>query len=283
MEIGNKLKVITLTAGFALAGCAAPGPSAPTFVSFDLGVEKNFTYKNVDAEGVKIQAPTIVNLLADSISKSSSYDSRRETGTGVRGLTNVFGTEIKQTPNAFYLSYVNGDHNYDTRDILLTRSTAIFQYNVIENADTISIKVFPPKQLETVIQSNTLRIPFRPLDSEQRLAADTQRIFINLNPVVQRFKGFNGDFDAGYGVDSIVANFKRKCEKYTTEERFSKLETTCNLGGVSVRLNIDPYKNGSKVTYRFAVPYALTSDGNSTYSADLPIQVIAKIERIVKD
>jgi hypothetical protein len=97
---------------------------------------------------------------------------------------------------------------------------------------------------------------------------------------MNQVKTLNGELNVGYSVDSVTANFKRKCG-YSFSVRDGNI--SCTVEGVPVAVEVLPYKEGSKSTYKFSVRYALNGKGESTYSPDLENKVIASIQHIVKD
>ncbi|MCR4304896.1 MAG: hypothetical protein NUV63_11865 [Gallionella sp.] len=271
---------------FALAGCAS-APQAPTSVALDLGAERSFTFKSVDEDGKKIEG-SIASSLVDAIYESSGYGRKIEKRSSFgQGAFDIQGIEVATTPNALKLSYVNGQR-YELTGTTLTRSNVIFGYHVEVGANSITVKVVPPNQIETIKGKNLISLSFNQFDSDENLAKDVKKIFNNINPVVNRSKSFKGEIDVKYSVDAITTNFKRKCGYSFAGKSFADKNGfvsgfQCTIEGAVVNIAVFPYKEGAKVTYNFPLLYSLNGKGESSYKSELPKNIIASFEKIVND
>jgi hypothetical protein len=273
------LKLVVVAAMLALVGCAGV-PQAPTSFALDLGQDKIFTFRLIDADGNRISDRQIGNALAQTVSQGTGYKRRSEQYSSDHVMLYVKGVEATMLPSAMRVDYVNGER--DAQGVHLTRSSATFAYTATtdEGAGVIRVKVSPPRQLETVAQRNMLFIPYATLDKEQNLAGDVRQIYDHMAPSVVVDKLVTGEVNTPYGVDAIQANFKRKCRVYAPNPQGGM---ACILGTQTVNVSVAPYQNGSKTTYRFQVQYRLDSNGGSSYADDATKQMVASIERIVKD
>lgn len=272
------MKVIVVFGLLALTACAGV-PQTPTSSALDLGAEKTFTFKSVDADGNKLQPVVIANALQQAIYGTSGYKRRFEQYSS-NHIYDVKGIEVTQLPNQIMLAYVNGERYADSGRTYATRSRAIFGYRMEEGADTIKVAVIPPTQLETVKQSSPLYIPYSQFAPDEKLAADVRQIYTNLNPEIMVNKWVTGEVNTNYGVDAITANFKRKCR---TSAVTGPGTLTCMVGNQSVSVSVMPYQAGSKASYKFLVQYRLDGNGGTTYSDEATKQTVTVVEKIVKD
>jgi hypothetical protein len=282
MHIVSKTKVLALIALLGLVGCAS-APQAP--VSLDLGVNKTFTFSK-DADGNKAYELQIANAMVQSIMGSTHYKPRFEQFAGSNGFFNVKGIEVVRKPNAIEISYVNGERSTITNRTILTRTSAVIAYSIEENAGAVTFKVSPPKQMDTVKAVNPIYIPYPTLDGENELASDVKKIYGNLDPILRISKPVKAEIDSKYGVAAIKANFKRKCKYgnvFIDGMGREKENGTCVVGSTEVTVAVQPYKDGSKVTYNFNALYELNGRGESTYSPEAIKSVVASLDAIVKD
>jgi hypothetical protein len=282
MHIVSKTKVLALIALLGLVGCAS-APQAP--VSLDLGGNKTFTFSK-DADGNKAYELQIANALVQSIMSSTHYKPRFEQFADSKGFFNVKGVEVVRKPNAIEIYYVNGERSTITNRTTLTRTSAVIGYTLEENAGSVTLKVSPPKQLDTVKAVNPIYIPYSTLDGESELAGDVKRIYGNLNPTLRINKPVKAEIDSKYSVDAIKANFKRKCRYgnvFVDGLGREKENGTCVVGSTEVTVAVQPYKEGSKVSYSFTAQYELNGRGESTYSPEAIKNVVASLEAIVRD
>lgn len=278
MCLVSKFKTIVLIALFSLAAFAGVS-QASTSVSLDLGADKSFTYKNVDADGNKVSSDAIVKAAVQAIYDSSGYKSLSKT-YATSAVYDVRGVVIYKTPNEIEVSYENGEFYANTGNTLATRSSAKFGYSVEETADSITVRLVPPKQIETKKQASPIFFPYSQFASDEKLVSDIQQIYNTLNPVIALIKAVRGEVNAKYGATPITANFKRKCSSISSVKDGS---FTCTVDNKEVALEVLPYKEGSKVTYKFSVKYSLNGKGESDYSAESTKKIIAGIENIVND
>lgn len=277
--MGNRMQVMAAIAVLALSGCAGV-PQAPTSSGLDLGADKTFVFKDVDADGNKISDKAIANAMEQAIYGGTRFRRRFEQWSSDHVMLYVKGMEAVQQPGGIKVSYVNGERDVDTGKVSLTRSSAVFAYVMETGGDTIKVKVSAPKQLETVKQTNMLFIPYTQLASDEKLAGDLQQIYNGFTPAVLIDKWISGEINSPYSVDAITANFKRKCPGGAPRGTGGLM---CMVDGSSVNVDVTPYKEGSKVAYKFMVQYRLNGNGESSYSAEATNKKIANLEKIVKD
>jgi hypothetical protein len=289
MYIASRLKVVALISLLGLAGCAGMS-SAPTSISLDLGAEKSFKFKNVNAEGKQISSATVASVVAGAIYQASGFQAKHEfyePGSD-RKIANVQGIEVTQIPNAIKVTYLNGEHyadyyyqgtNYPGK-LKFTSSSAIIGYTTEEQNGLITIKLVPPKQIDTVKESSAIFIPYNQLANDAALSNDMKKIMANLTPILIQQKTLNGEINVSYPVNSVTANFKRKCG-YSFSDRDGKI--TCTVEGLPVSVELLPYKDGSKAAYKFAVQYSLNGNGESTYAPGTENKVIESLQHIVQD
>lgn len=278
--VRNSKAILLITFITALTGCAS-APQAPVTLNLDTGPEKTYTFRNSFEDGRKLTAQNINGLVADVL-ESEIY---RLTGyqhfgvTRISTVNDVRGVETTKLPNAVKMSYSNGA-KYKDGYVEATRSTVLFGYSLTDGANTITLKLTPPKQIVTQIVKSPLQISYDQFASNEQLISDVTKIYAGIDPKLTGIKSYQGEVNSSYGVDAISANFKRGCGSAPTQ---LQPEFKCRINNANVRLQIMPYKAGSKVTYEFEILYALTNQGGSTYSPETGKAIIASIEKIVKD
>ena len=281
MNIVIRLKIIGLFLLLAVTGCASAPPRAP--IAIDLGADKTFTFKSVNAEGEKITSSDIASAIGSAITKASGFKPVRDVGSeymphldGSKVAVTYFeGIGLTPVPNAFKVAYIKGiraERGYGRAPV---PTGATFGFSIEEGEKILTVKVTPPKQIEVA------PLEARQLASDDVIAADVKRIFNNLNPEVTilKKKSFKGVIDVKYSVDAVKANFKRAA---CGTSRVASM-TTCNLEGVNVNYDVVPYKEGSKTTYQFDIRYSLNGQGETTYSPALEKKIISSLENIVKN
>ena len=278
MYLVRKFKKIALIALFSLTAYAGVS-QASTSVSLDLGADKSFTFKNVDADGNKVSSDAIVNAVVQAIFDSSGYKSLSKT-FATSAVYDVQGVGIYKTPNEIEVSYENGEFYANTGNTLTTRSSAKFGYSLEDAAGSITVTLVPPKLIETKKQASPIFFPYRQFASDEKLVSDIQQIYSKLNPIIVLTKIVRGEVNAKYAATPITANFKRKCSSISLVKDGS---FTCTVDNKEVALEVLPYKEGSKVTYQFSVKYSLNGKGESDYSPESTKKVILGITNIVND
>lgn len=281
----SKTKSFVLVVMLGLAGCAST-PQAP--VTLTLGGDKEFTY-GVDANGNNVSQEAFGQALVENIRRSTGYSQKSTRPTADPSMYFVKGVEVTPKASGVEIAYVNGEYFSNTQRTKLTRTTTVFTFTAVENVGSVTFKVAAPKHLDTETELGLLFLPISTLDSEVALANDVEKIFKALNPSISLVKQVSGEIDSKYSVDSITANFRRKCrggfaaKDYLVSKTNISSANTCLLETGGVTVSIQPYKDGSKVVYSFSVPYSLGDKAQSTYSAERQIRMIQGIESIVKD
>jgi hypothetical protein len=191
-------------------------------------------------------------------------------------VTSYRGLGVTQMPNAFKVAYITGQRagrGYGSDPV---PTGAIFGFSIDEGEKLITVKVTPPKDIEVAPKESYQ------LANDAAVLADIKRIYdkLDLQIAIVKTKSFKADVDVKYSTDAVKANFKRtaECPQYSYNSKFS-----CRFDGVHVDFEIVPYKEGSKTTYKFDIPYTLNGNGETTYSPEVAKKVIAKLESIVKD
>lgn len=278
MCLVSKFKTIALIALFSMAAFAGVS-QASTSVSLDLGADKSFTYKNVDADGNKLTSDAIVNAIVQAIYNSTSYKSLFKTPGMSDEIAAVKGVDVTKLLNEIEVSYINGVSYASSGKIVATRSSAKFEYSIEEAAGSITVKFVPPKQIETQ-KAGAMFLLYPQFASDEELVSDIQKVYKKLDPIIVFTKMVRGEVNAKYAATPITANFKRKCSLISSVKDGS---FTCIVDNKEVALEVLPYKEGSKVTYKFSVKYSLNGKGESDYSPESTKKIIAGIENIVND
>jgi hypothetical protein len=165
-----------------------------------------------------------------------------------------------------------------TNKVYITKASAIFPYEIADKGDKIVVAIKPARTIEK--EANGLVFMQDQLLSDSELKADLTRIYSKLNPRIDLVRRVEGEIDVSYAEDAVKANFERKYRKYRDNaDGFSQY----GVEGADVDLKVFPYRKGSKLVYKFNVPYSLKNDGTTDFNEKKVKGLIAKIEAVAKD
>ena len=288
-NISSQLKAIALVSLLVLTGCAVVPPPPPTSSPLGgQGADKSFTFNNVNIAGEKLSTDSIIIALGQSFLKSSKQQAETKIQSQfVAGVSDISGVVVDKIPNALKVSYINGFSSDTSGYRWVTSCSATFSYLIEEGNGTITIKVSPPKEMVTQLQSTGDHF-YPQLASDDILKNDISHIYNNLDPVINRVAEKSGEFNSRFNHVSIYNNFNRKLGGFSIIDQ--KACGLCyKIDGVEVFVKISEYQNGAKVEYTLQLPYSephlINGKGNLAYSSVTASakKVVAIIEKVVND
>ena len=226
----------------------------------------------------------IMGALMDSAKSSTKYRAkysyRGEYGTHTRGV------EVKNTdPNIFTVFY---HRNFESLEANISA-----KFNVAISAEGNNFKniqITCPTILRVYDSSKTGTKDDQFITQDQAVT-DLSKICSNLDVKLQRSKLEQGELNTNFPSESVYANFSRNLSaveardtvKFTDIEKFKLFWLKVDGQRTQLAVSVYPYRNGSKVMYRFHYPYAITGDGKNTYSADHIKALHKQIAKIAND
>lgn len=196
------------------------------------------------------------------------------------------GVEVKTTEtNGLIVSYLN---NFGGLERVISG-----KFNVAISTDGNNYKnihIACPSALR-VYDGNKVGDRDRQLITQDQAVTDLSKICNNLDVKLQRSKLEQGELNTNFPSDSVYSNFSRSLSavdardtvKFTDIEKFKLFWLKVGEQRTQLAVSVYPYRNGSKVVYRFNYPYAISGDGKNTYSADDIKALHKQIAKIAND
>lgn len=290
-SLSKKLVYLVGAAAF-MTGCAGIQTKEPSVIQLNLGGSKTLSYQKINADGEKVAESFIESALNQHVLSATGYKKKFQTSTSVAGIYDVQGVEVNRGDSEIFLSYVNGDHSYNTNTTNVTKSTARFTYIIEDTPSLYVVRLSPPAFITTTTGYNLGVIPFKQMLTDEQLVNSVTKVFRDVAPNLSHRKKISGEFNVSYNDESVFANFSRLMGKYKhSSSEVKKFDIdkdsvfAMSLGDETLPLKISvyPYRNGSKVVYEFNVPYVLTADGGTTYDQSVVNQAIDRIEQVARD
>jgi len=201
------------------------------------------------------------------------------------GLKSYNGRDILLRNNTLYIHYMNGMANtregedpYSGTAPFMTISTFEIPYNLKGNESTFNVKTTYPKSYITVDNSISMTKSHMPLAKPEYIQRDALLIFEALPTIkIPRDKSFKGEVNLEYSVESVKATLDREL----TSQYHSGHSVTYNDKEIEVFTQVVPYKNGSKITYEFALDYYLLPNATMTIKKSDSDNIKALIEKAI--
>jgi len=192
--------------------------------------------------------------------------------------------------DSYKLRYINAAHS-NSGSRLESYSDFIFK-TTAKSDDEIAFEF--PNTYSYELYKTLIGTTLDPLDTEQNIEADARQVFSRLGTiVVSATKDYNlkGEVDTKYPASSIYANFKRLLGEYSWQgdEKLTEIQKantfSLKVSGTAFPLKVDvyPYRDGSKVQYLSTLQYTLNSKGESTMSKRDIDDAHEQIKRIIND
>ena len=225
----------------------------------------------------------IFNALQKSAEGASAYRAKYSY-RGEYGLY-IKGVEVKNKDNnELTVSYLN---NFES---LQREISGTFNVTIKDDGNNKNINIACPTTLR-IYDSNKVGDRDRQLITQDQAVADLRKICSSLNVRLQRSKLEQGELNTNFPSDSVYANFSRSLSavnardtvKFTDIEKFKVFWLKVGEQRTQLAVSVYPYRNGSKVMYRFDYPYAISGDGKHTYSADEIKALHKQINKIAND
>jgi hypothetical protein len=286
---------IIFLASFSLNGCATfnelKRPTEKSSLGVELGDEKTYSFKKQLPDGSNISESSILQEIVEDMYPLSNVPKKSERASlpGKGGLVEINdatprieikGLSIVNNPASklIVISYENGKRAVETNKVYITKASAVFPYEISDRGDKFVVAIKPAKTIEK--EANGLVFMQDQLLSDSDLKADLMRIYSRLNPRIDLVKRVEGEIDVSYAEDAVKANFERKYRKNRDKaDGYSQY----GVDGSDVDLKVFPYRKGSKLVYKFDVPYSIRGDGTTDFNEKNVRGLIAKIEAVAND
>lgn len=206
------------------------------------------------------------------------------------------GLKVNEHTNNYILDYTNGNYHPSTGSWFLNSAKFTIFYKQLNN-NQISFTLDDTYKYQPC--SDAIGIDIDPLDSLQNLEKDSKNILSKLKTLkitLNKRYHLKGDINSKYKADSIYANFKRLMGSYNWRSYYGsskenltevKKENTFNLEinnkYIPLRVEVYPYRDGSKVQYEAYLPYTISSDGKVSLSKKDIEQLKTKISKVIND
>lgn len=253
---------------------------------------KEFVFMKELPTGDPLTDDMIREELKSEIQESSKIKGMSRYYTGVSGLYDLKGLEVKSNDSELFVSYVNGEYFSDTDSSNTTSILASYELKIEEQGDLKTVSVVTPNFIEVKPGNSAILLPISPLVTTQEAKDDIERINSRIHPEFDGFKEFSGDFNVKYNDESVYANFTRILGEYQyNDEKVKKydiqkgklFELGDNEDSFPVKITVFPYRNGSKVVYKFRAPFVLKNDGTTTFDEGKIEKYIDRIKEVAKD
>lgn len=279
---------IVIMMAISFSGCGSSGPTVKELQKTQQNIVK-YDFPEIDPATEK-QAIIRYSDLSKEIIKLSEYE-KFKIGGGF-GMHRAKGIEIGDTGSEIILMYLNGEVPVDRLREKKYLSQVVFKINYSKNNDKIIFNF--PQSYEYIESKHPFGMVAETLDSFPNLESDAKNIYNNLSKIyIVSNKSYNleGEVNSKYPATSIYSNFKRMIGEYRWRgnEQISeaKKSNTFNLefqdGNFPLKVDVFPYREGSKVKYSVNLPYTLNSKGQGTLTKNEITTLKVKIEKIIND
>jgi hypothetical protein len=279
----SKITAIALTGLFGLSnltGCVGmeplsqPEPEVKALASQVAKTLKTNYPKTDPFTGNAISSPLASVNLSPNIAALSTYRTARVSYK--KHLKDYAGLEVRKIDEGYRINYANGIIYYDKDGgtQYITNVTFVIKANFINDNELKfsfpSSYVYAPR--------NSLLMREKPLDDLASLEADVQNIFSKIDKIVLqdyiRTYKFYGEVNSPYSDKAIYANFQRLLGK-----RYYGFANIFNIEvdnkNFPLKVEVYPYRDGSKVTYSSEFNYVIDSTGKCTVEGSLDCSVVA--------
>ena len=231
--------------------------------------------------------------LSNRIEKFSEYRKLRKYRE-LRGLYTIRGMHAYRfsNKNLYKIYYKNGElYTHDSGSSKKYLTEVIFEIPYKINKTTLEFSY--PTSYIYIQATNPLGTDYQPLDRIDNLQKDIDQIFNKLSSIkltVKKVYTLQGEINTKFPSESIYANFKRilgnwKIKTVTTND--IKKENTFALpvgkNKYPLKIEVYPYRNGSKVIYSVAIQYTISSNNTCSLSKEDVEKAKKFIEKIIND
>lgn len=144
----------------------------------------------------------------------------------------------------------------------------------------------PPSTLRSNLSTRC-----QPFVKSSEIQADGEKVFSSIPDLFKNLEIYpqvwiNGEVNSRYPKESIIANFDRTLEKkYSQEDTKNKeyyvLELDNGKLSANVRIEVAPYRNGTKLVYEAKLKYRLHMTDGPSFSPEKAEEIKRKIADIV--
>ena len=263
-----------LIAGFT--GCST-GPQTPQIHNTNLPqkeVKVNFNFIKRDPitnKKIKVDISKLKSQIANDMLKYSKYYEFRATYWSNSGIVDYSGLRIYTENKDYKLDYANGerDNNWYLNEII---------FKVPYDIDINHLTLKYPIKYTQINCNDAIGMTIPPLDTPNNLKKDVINIINKLSKTKFYFirtYTLKGEINSKYNANSIYANFKRLMGQYPKNTWFEKQKISPiekkNYFALKIKnkvfplkIEVYPYRNGSKVIYHSDLTYKIFSDGTSS-------------------
>ena len=272
-----------------LSGCA--GVQLPPSKGNITETSEVLTFKKASDD---IALPTnneINNAILAAVIEASKYNSFRLFGNSSE-VRKGKGLKVSLLKDKIKLEYINGDF-FPSGTEFMTKSVASLNIRNIEEEGKKLITLTTPPFIETIHGNEYFGASIKPLGNDQQLSSDVLNIVKNLKPIIIGQKEFKGEINSNFNDESIYANFERILGAYQyginetkkfdiKKDRIFKVKTE-STGKMPIKIEVYPYRDGSKALYEFDYKYQTHGDGSNTFNLKEINSLIGRIESIVNN
>jgi len=224
--------------------------------------------------------------------KASRYEAYQEGGKPP--ILDVLGVKTTINPTDVTISYEKGDR-HDTDSYYVSKLEAKYEINITTSGQQKQIVITPPTFITAIKAKNAIGIEIPFMLPVSKAEADIKTINALLDPIIYFVKLIEGEFNVKYNDESVYASFTRMMGSYNyseEEETHSKFDIKKDRifalkrqdnTTIPLKVTVYPYRNDSKVEYKFEYSYSISSKKGNSYSQAEINGLIAKIVKVAND
>jgi hypothetical protein len=179
------------------------------------------------------------------------------------------GISIQKDQDNYKVTYSNGQR-FRSDKLELTK----VEFNIKQtqlDKQKVKLELLPEYKIMSV--TDLFGSERKQLASIEKLSGDVRKIVETIKDVkIEKSYNsydFKGEIDTEFSAESIYANFDRKLTPYSAydkAERKTQFEISLGDSKQNIKIEVFPYKNGSKVVYSSRLIYKIDSTGYSSFT-----------------
>lgn len=278
------------------------------------GGTRDLAYPPTDADGKPVEVFRVLRAIAEAYPLASQYGPVKETGRDyARHVVTINGTTnegllairyagvratVRSAGSVVNVGYVNGVRSLATqRESNSATSADLVVTPVAGSPGRFQVEC---RLLREEIGSASF-VPIRKLAELPAVADDVVKALATMNPAIPLSRHEEDEFDAKYSPPAVFANYTRALHSLSPTNSHIEKERTLHGDGdlregkfsldsgqpdrkvLVVKIEVRPYRDGSKVRAVFDMPYSLKPDGSTTYSAADTKSLLAQLRKIAAE
>lgn len=293
--------VVVLALSFSGCG-SSPQIQTPKIIKNDVLQEKTYTFPKVNPlDGYQFTTEDIKSIMRDSYKRNINLSTMiiGDTDKG-SGFPTYYNKELHQytTGPSIHSLGINVLDNKIELKIRKKNSficdaniNASLQYSITDTNDSYKVTIFSPYRID--FNADAFHEGF----SGYKLCmphGDEQYTLQFLNHLPDKlFKNktfeFRGEINSEYQENSIIASFKRTLGNYQSNNIFDMHNKRGAYALVvddityPLYIKLEPYRNGTKITYFTDIKYELNSENLPTLSKDTLNKMHEKVRMVVNN